>query len=338
MDNCFLSFIVPVYNAAEYLPECLDSLLNQNISKDCYEIICVNDGSRDSSLQVLQSYAQRFPNIVIIDKENGGVTTARNAGLKAARGDYLWFVDADDFIKENILQDYQTKIRETGCDRLVIGCYIFDDVLTDAEREQSQKGELPLNGPGCDSIVVRSLFRRGFLLEHDLYFSHPELTHGEDGMFMYEACAFQPVSVEVDEAVYFYRIHSGSADTAVSVAGLQKKLRSFRRIVELLGGYYEGGRRDTQTANAYMTFLWFALLTVASLPPKESRSALRQLKQQGLFPCRMLPECDLEQSYMTDRQDLVGRLYNTLYMHLHTRWGFGGMYLIRQLLRLKKER
>lgn len=333
----FLSFIVPVYNAEVYLSECLDSLLRQDIPQEDYEIICVNDGSKDGSLAVLQDYQSRFPNIRIIDKENGGVTTARNAGLAAAQGDYIWFVDADDFLKENVLHRLCQKIEETGCDRLIIGCYIFDDALTEAEKEMSRNCQLPLNGPGCDSIVVRSLFRRAFLEAHNLYFSHPELTHGEDGMFMYEACLHEPSRIFVDEAIYFYRIHSGSAETGESIPSLLKKLKSYTRITELLREYYRSGRQDSGTANAFMTFLWFTLLTAASLPLRQSRQALKQLKQKGLFPHAMLPQCTLSQSYMTDRTDLVGRVYNNLYMHLHTRWGFAGIFLIRQLLRLKRK-
>ena len=73
----FLSFIVPVYNAESYLPDCLDSLLHQDVPHSDYEIICVNDGSKDGSLAVLKAYQETFSNIRIIDKENGGVTTAR---------------------------------------------------------------------------------------------------------------------------------------------------------------------------------------------------------------------------------------------------------------------
>lgn len=332
----FLSFIVPVYNAAGYLDECLSSLLNQGIAPEAYEIICVNDGSTDASPAILRQWQAKYPNIVVIHKENGGVVSARNAGLKAACGEYIWFVDADDFLKEGVLASLRQQIQENPCDRLIIGCYIFDDALSEEEKALSQACQLPLNGPGQDSIVVRSLMRREFLNQNSLCFSHPELTHGEDGMFMYEFCSQNPVSITRDEAIYFYRIHSGSADTMDSVPGLQRKLRSYTRITQLLKGYYQGGRQDVRTANTFMTFLWFALLTAASLPPKESRAARRQLKQEGLFPHPRLRECTLTHSYMTDREDLVGKIYNKLYMNLHKRWGFAGIFLIRQLLRLKR--
>ena len=336
MEHLQLSFIVPVYNAAMYLPECLDSLLDQDFPYTQYEIICVNDGSRDNSLEVLKQYQDKYPNIIIVDKENGGVTTARNAGLAQARGEYIWFVDSDDFLKRQVLPRLLEQIQRENCDRLIIGCYIFDDALTEEEKNLSEQCLLPLNGPGQDSICVRSLFRRSFLLEHNLYFCHPELTHGEDGLFMYEVCAFQPSAVWVEEAIYFYRIHSGSAETADSVPGLQKKLRSYLRIMELLEQYYASGRHDNATANTYMNFLWFSLLTCASLPPKESRSARKQLQKAGLFPGKRLPECTLTCSYMVSTDSLVGKIYDKLYLNLHTRWGYAGIWLIRQMLRLKR--
>lgn len=336
MESVFLSIIVPVYNAAAYLPECLDSLLTQDIPSSDYEIICVNDGSTDDSLQVLRNYAGQHPNIVIIDKENGGVTTARNAGLAAAMGEYIWFVDSDDFLKTNVFGKLQSLIRQHDCDRLVIGCYIFDDVLSEEEKEMSRQCQLPLNGPGCDSICVRSIFRRSFLQGHNLYFSHPELTHGEDGMFMYEATRHNPSRFLLDEAIYFYRIHSGSAETSDSVPSLLKKFRSYLRITELLRGYYASGSTDRGTADAYMSFLWFALFTSASLPPREARNTRKELKAAGLYPSKRFPECSLSQSYMTDRADWIGSVYNKLYTNLHRPWGYTGMFLIRQLLRLKR--
>ena len=141
----FLSFVVPVYNAAQYLPECLDSLLAQDISD--YEIICVNDGSKDTSPKILWQYAAQHGNIRVIDQENGGVVSARNAGLSAAQGDYVWFVDADDFLLPNILGSLRDKTVETACDRLIVGGYQFTDRLTGEEIALSRQRQLPINSP-----------------------------------------------------------------------------------------------------------------------------------------------------------------------------------------------
>ena len=143
----FLSFIVPVYNAEAYLNECLDSLLNQDIPSEEYEVICVNDGSTDGSRGILEAFGARYPNLILINQANSGVSTARNRGMKTARGTFLWFVDADDFILPGILGALRTAARETPCDRILLGGYQFTDALTPAEAEQSRREELPINVP-----------------------------------------------------------------------------------------------------------------------------------------------------------------------------------------------
>lgn len=331
----FLSIIVPVYNAERYLPECLNSLLQQDIPREDYEILCVNDGSRDKSATILRKFAEKAGNLTVIDKENGGVTTARNAGLEAARGDYVWFVDADDFVKPNILGALREKARAADCDRLIVGGYQFEDVWSEAEQTLSRQGQLPDNVPWYDAVVWRSLLRRRFLQEHDLTFRYPDLTHGEDGLFMYECGMYAPKSVEIPEAVYFYRVHAGSAETAFSPQTQQKKLASYLQILRILQNYYISGQKNQTTADKLMTFLWFSLYIIAGLPRSDARPALRELKAMGLFPCRRLPECALTRAYMTDRKDFIGSAYDWLCRHLHTRWGYRLMRIVWHLKRLR---
>lgn len=327
----FLSIIVPVYNAESYICECLNSLVEQDIPQEDYEILCVNDGSVDNSLQILNAYEESYPNLKVINKENGGVTTARNAGLAAATGDYIWFIDADDFIRENILLRLRTLARETGCDRLILGGYQFVDFLKPAEWEQSEKGTLPINCPWYDAVVWRCLLRREYLNTHGLYFRYPELTHGEDGLFMYEVTLFDPVDAQIDEALYFYREHSGSAETDLSPATQSRKLSCYIQIAKIIKGHYDSGRKDTVTANKLMSFLHFSLFMIAKLPAGEAKAALAELKEAGLFPYTRLPECTLEKSYMLDREDFIGKAFDKVYLNLHTTWGYRLIRLMRQL-------
>ena len=103
-----VSIIVPVYNVELYLKHCLDSLVNQTL-KDI-EIICVNDGSTDNSLSILEEYAQKYSVIKVIDKENGGISSARNIAISQAKGEYLGFVDSDDWVD----LDYFEKLYNTA--------------------------------------------------------------------------------------------------------------------------------------------------------------------------------------------------------------------------------
>lgn len=97
-----ISVIVPVYNVSEYLAQCMDSIINQTFED--IEIICVNDGSTDDSLEILEGYSQKDKRIRIISQENRGLGAARNVGMRAAEGSYLFFIDSDDFIKPNALE------------------------------------------------------------------------------------------------------------------------------------------------------------------------------------------------------------------------------------------
>ncbi|MCQ2315226.1 MAG: glycosyltransferase [Bacteroidales bacterium] len=98
-----LSIVVPVNNVENYLSKCLDSILNQDIAKDDYEIVVVNDGSTDNSGEIARGYASRYPNIILINQENRGLSGARNSGIMAAQGKYIQFVDSDDYLEPNVL-------------------------------------------------------------------------------------------------------------------------------------------------------------------------------------------------------------------------------------------
>lgn len=91
----FLSFIIPVYNTERYLDVCISSLLHQDLPHSDYEIICINDGSTDHSLDIMKKWESEAENVVVIDQRNAGVCTARNTGLDKAVGDYIWFIDSE---------------------------------------------------------------------------------------------------------------------------------------------------------------------------------------------------------------------------------------------------
>ena len=97
-----VSVIIPVFNAEKYLSQCLDSIVNQTLTN--IEIICVDDGSTDTSFQILKEYEEKDSRVIVLSKSNAGAGTARNEGLKIAKGKYLSFLDADDFFERNMLE------------------------------------------------------------------------------------------------------------------------------------------------------------------------------------------------------------------------------------------
>lgn len=109
---CKFSVIIPVYNTAKYLPKCFDSVLSQSF--DDYEIIVVNDGSTDNSLKIIEKYEKRYKNIIkVVTIKNQGLSVARNTGVKNAKGEYLLFLDSDDYIEKNLLKKLNSITNES---------------------------------------------------------------------------------------------------------------------------------------------------------------------------------------------------------------------------------
>lgn len=326
----FLSFIVPVYNVEQYVGECLDSLLDQDIPREDYEIICINDGSTDESLAVLRQYADRHTNIRVIDKPNGGVASARNAGFDAARGEYIWYFDSDDLCVPNCLGAIRQQIEENRCDRLRIGTYVFGAELTEAEKNAIADRSLKPNSRFYDSIVCGSVLRRAFLLEHNCYFHYPSVTHGEDSLYMTECVQHLPVMHVYDAPVYLYRTRHGSAQHTVSTAVKERQLQSYLTITVIMKGYYDHGTKTpVQTANALMTYLWITLFKSLGAPAELRRKIRKDLNANGLFPFVRPKECTLWKSYHTTRTDFLGKLYDKMYINLHRPWGYAAMILYR---------
>ena len=122
-----VSVIVPIYNAEDYLGQCLDSILTQTLED--IEVICVDDGSTDDTSSILQTYAFLDSRLTIVKQKNKGVASARNLGLKKASGEYVVFLDADDFFENNMLEKMVTKAQEDNSDVVMCGYYIFDNAI-----------------------------------------------------------------------------------------------------------------------------------------------------------------------------------------------------------------
>lgn len=125
MTNNVISVIIPIFNSELYLKECLDSVCNQTFRD--LEIICINDGSTDSSLSILHEYSKQDNRIKIIDQENGGPGVARNVGLNISNGKYIYFMDSDDFLELNALEDLYSIAEEKNLDILLFKLCSFND-------------------------------------------------------------------------------------------------------------------------------------------------------------------------------------------------------------------
>ena len=116
-----ISVIVPVYNTEKYIGRCIESILNQSYKE--LEVIVINDGSSDGSAEIIRKYAENDSRIIFIDNKNYGVSESRNIGIRNAKGEYIQFVDSDDFIDENMLKDTLKLLEEHNVDMVITGLY-----------------------------------------------------------------------------------------------------------------------------------------------------------------------------------------------------------------------
>ena len=151
MSKIKVSVIVPVFNVEEYLSTSLDSILNQTL-KDI-EIICINDGSTDASLDILENYAKKDARIKIISKKNEGQGIARNIGLDNAQGEFIAFVDSDDFIKEDMLEKSYKKSVSKNLDLVMYKVSSFDNETYE------------INDNLCEKEVSSKFVKRTFFVE-----------------------------------------------------------------------------------------------------------------------------------------------------------------------------
>lgn len=169
-----ISVIIPVYNASKYLTDCLNSIIKQDI-KIPYEVICVNDGSKDNSLDLLKDFSSKYDFIKFIDQPNGGATAARREGINNSKGEWITFVDADDYLPEDALSILYGGIRGGNYDIILGG---LDSLTSDRiyTVEEYRKGII--SGKICPSPWAK-LYNRKLFTEQTLDIPR-QITIGED--------------------------------------------------------------------------------------------------------------------------------------------------------------
>lgn len=215
-----VSVIIPVYNAEKRLARTLDSVFDQTFTN--FELICVDDGSSDNSLQILKDYAQKYKNMVIISQENKRVSAARNAGLNAAKGKYIQFFDADDIIEKDALELTYKKAIETNAD-MVIFCHrrIVNDKLCSDNISQmnnylrTQKYNLILP---FTFYVWDKLFKKEFLIDNKIFFNE-DIVASEDGYYMLTCLSKKPKLEFVPKILYSYIDSENSSTNRLNWTG-----------------------------------------------------------------------------------------------------------------------
>ncbi len=283
-----LSVIVPVYNVEKFLPRCLDSLLRQGLEVGEYEVICVNDGSPDNCAQILAEYEQKYPGIFrVITQENRGLGEARNTGMKVAQGEWITFVDSDDYVIDSGYKYLLDHFCDERMDVLQFrNVPVYTDGKTLYDPVAKPDGAIFFEGDGAEvynrmtlPYVSTKLFRRSLLEEHNILFEHAFM---EDEPFIFDVFSHSPRLRVVTSRIYRYE--QGNVNSILSITDKEKVKRQLQwllPIIEKMNRYLQQGdgilipvaKRDL---NMYLRYYYNKMLK-AKLNKKEWRECVRAL-------------------------------------------------------------
>ena len=212
-----VSIIVPVYNAEQYLRRCVDSILNQEYTD--FEVFLVNDGSTDSSGDICEEYGNKDTRVIVIQKENTGVSDSRNLALDRARGKYLQFLDSDDWITPDATRLFVRAAEEYGCDMVISDFYrVVGERLSpkgDIEEEgvltQEEFAAHMMENPAdfYYGVLWNKLYRRDLVEEHSLRMD-TNINWCEDFLFNLEYIRYAKVFYALHAPIYYYVKRTGS--------------------------------------------------------------------------------------------------------------------------------
>ena len=282
-----VSVIIPVYNTEKYLAECLDSIINQTLED--IEIVCINDGSSDNSLNILKKYANKDNRIVIIDKENAGVSAARNDAIEKANGEYIMFIDSDDyFLPEACEIAYNSVMKDY--DIGVFGHYLL--------KGKRLKPKSPNSDFSENINIWNKIYKTSFIKDHNILFP-VEITTAEDIIFSYTADFYNPKYIFINELLTVYR------DARIG-SSTENKLKQIKTDIDAYEYFSNTGIFQSQSVENKLKVVekfssiigWLA----TKADTKEKQDYVKDLLQKYCFVVEKdLTAADLEkiQSYKT---------------------------------------
>ena len=268
------SIIVPIYNVEQYLPKCLESLQQQTFQD--FEVICVNDGSKDGSAAIAEAWVETVSCAQSINQPNGGLSAARNSGLAAARGEYVLFLDSDDWLESDALQVLSENLEREDMLCFNGRRYLEDKQLyEEADRLDSEKDisgweyycrhALESRQFAFVCVVLRC-YRRQFLLDNNLFFK-PGIFH-EDNLFTPYACYFAQKVKVIPDVLYDYRVRSQSIMTTRSL----KHWHDIITTANELASFFDD--KPVEKITLYQSLTHHYQSAFASVGPKEDKQLL----------------------------------------------------------------
>lgn len=301
-----LSIVVPAYNVEHELERCIESCLKQDVSQDSYEIIIVNDGATDNTLQVAKNIAAKNACVTVINQRNMGLGGARNTGLKYSSGKYVWFIDSDDYIKPNVLGNMIKQAEADDLDCLFFRLQrVFDDESFRSEVDDyecvqpSVRKNTVISGREAilqgynPSSACAILFNAEFLRKHDLHFMLG--IYHEDAEFTYRMVSKARKIMFITDSPYLYFTHAGTMTRSKNINPLIKNreddvtvAQSYLSLAQELKADSRLSRVITKRAKSIL----FGLLWEMWLNRKEwgkngiNDAVINKMEEEHLYPLR----------------------------------------------------
>lgn len=239
-----VSIIVPIYNAEQYLRRCVDSILNQEYTD--YELLLVNDGSTDASGDICEEYGDQDPRVIVIQKENTGVSDSRNRAIDRARGKYLQFLDSDDWITPDATRLFVRAAEEYGCDMVISDFYRVVGERLSPKGDIEEEGVLTreefaahmMENPAdfYYGVLWNKLYRRDIVEEHKLRMD-TDISWCEDFMFNLEYIRYAKVFYALHAPIYYYVKRKGSL--ASQGINISKTVKMKLNVFEYYNNFYK---------------------------------------------------------------------------------------------------
>lgn len=297
-----ISIIVAAFNVEKYIDRCLESLTNQNLDREEYEIIIVNDGSTDATLDKLNDWKSRFKNIIVISQKNKGQSAARNTALKQAAGDYIFYIDADDYISINCLNSLAYGSKNAD----ILRFNFNNNTIT-------FKGEFNKCYNGIDFFEhcfgiwspCMQIFKRSFLINNNLFFV--EGMTSEDAELIPKAYLLATSAVAIPDKIYNYVFNPNSTTKDRNfdydricrrIESQLKVLQSSTNLMNKYKDFKQVGLKLNETV-VYPTFTAFnVMLLLDEIPYKTAKEFQNRYLMSDFFPIIVKQKITLKQACM----------------------------------------
>ncbi len=286
-----ISIIIPAYNVEKYIKKCLSSICSQNVDRKKYEVIVINDGSQDTTRKEIISSQQLFSNITHIDQKNSGPSAARNRGLDVAKGEFIWFVDSDDYIAVDALFYLLRVLEEQNPDIVQFNHKKVQEqqnsqmLSPSTVKLSSYVGENFLTQKKFSPMVWLYIYKRELLKKHNLRFLQGFLH--EDEEFAPKAVYFAQQVLKIDKVIYYYRKRASSITTSKN--NLTLKIESQHAVCRSLAQFIAEEKMSKKAERYFQKKIHQIIINLLKVCCKNRKydllsKKLEELIQENFYP------------------------------------------------------